>query len=59
MTWLAVDKNGDETLFDLKPKRGKDGGWIPKSGYRPLHDGTIEDLIGRKLTWDNEPVELK
>ena len=26
MPWVAVNDNGDETLFDIKPKRGKDGG---------------------------------
>ena len=58
MPWVAIDDNGDETLFDLMPTRGKDGGWKPQSGYCPLHDGTIEEIIGRKLTWDDDPVEV-
>jgi hypothetical protein len=58
MPFVAVDDNGDETLFDLKPERGKNGGWIPKSGYCPLPDGSIEEIIGRKLTWDDDPVKV-
>lgn len=28
-------------------------------GYINLPKGTIKKLIGRKLTWNDEPVELK
>ena len=35
----------------------------PKTGYMPkwiyLPKGSIEKLIGRKLTWDDEPVKIK
>ena len=26
---------------------------------RPLPKGTIKKLLGRKLTWEDEPMELK
>lgn len=91
MAWLAVDKNGKEKIFDVRPFRGntqedKDHVWGLYAGedydrWYPQHDereddtgyayylgvgdsielpqGTINKLIGRNLTWNDEPVELK
>lgn len=68
MCWLAVDKNGDECLYINKPYREKDYWDITPSNrcnnifgdeFLELQQGFIEDLIGRKLTWNDEPVELK
>lgn len=61
--WLAVDEDKEEVIFDKKPIRGmngfpfwsceyEDGSVI----YAPY--GSIEKLIGRKLTWSDEPVEI-
>ena len=58
--WLAVDKDKEEVIFDTKPFRepswwasvDDDGARI----YAPF--GSIEKLIGRKLTWSDEPVEI-
>ena len=56
MAWIAVDKGGHEIIsdsypiFDIMTSIDK---WI----YLPK--GTIKKLIGRDLTWQDEPVELK
>lgn len=87
--WLAVDKDGAEKFFNVKPFRGnsqKDRDhvwgtyvcenykkWYPKLDGRDedtgnayylgfsieLPKGTINKLIGRKLSWVDSPVELK
>jgi hypothetical protein len=60
MAWLAVDEDGDESIFESKPKRG-DGNspwWCHKLDNIGLPKGSIEKLIDKKLTWEDEPVEL-
>ena len=89
MAWLAVDKDGTEKIFSVKPFRGNTqedeshvwGTYVGENYWRwyPQHDGrnddtgyayykvhfielpvgTISKLIGRELSWNNEPVELK
>lgn len=61
MAWVAVDKDGSESIYGNKPYR-EDIWWIMDNEYDPmvyLPQGTIKKLIGRELTWDDEPVELK
>lgn len=57
MAWVAVDKIGEELISRTEPFRVGDY-WI---GYSIFHlpKGSIKKLIGRDLTFDNEPVELK
>jgi hypothetical protein len=62
--WLAVDNEGTEIIFQSKPKRGRFFNlWVPKEdreGFSiTVPKGTIKKLIGRGLTWDDEPVEYK
>lgn len=68
MAWVAVDRNGNEGIFTNKPTRGSIRGyWDDKCwiGYEcfdseiSLPKGTIKKLIGRELTWNDNPVELK
>ncbi len=70
MAWLAVDENGTEGIYNAKPIRHKlPGAWgTPTPAgiydedtwfvYIPLSCGSIEKLIGRKLTWQDKPVEI-
>lgn len=70
MAWVAVDKSGVEGIYDNRPERNDDvwedidysvcgeieydcetGIIVPK--------GTIKKLIGRDLSWEDEPVKLK
>lgn len=72
--WLVVSKDGTEFIFEIEPYRcpcdaeNPDdkfywdyGCWNYGSarGYIELPKGSIEKLIGKKLTWNDEPVKLK
>lgn len=65
--WLAVDKNGDEYIYEKKPLRSACGYWkIQPHEYEDrlsdtieLPKGSIKKLIGRGLSWEDSPVELK
>lgn len=68
MAWLAVHRNGDEGIFTNKPIRVSISGfwyddqWIEYECYDSeisLPKGSIRKLIGRDLTWEDNPVELK
>lgn len=65
MAYVAVDKDGTESIHDLKPIRDEqEGYWAScasygKNDYVLFPKGSIKKLIGRTLTWDDEPVELK
>lgn len=66
MAWVAVNKDGteligeDEYWFKRVDRRGR---WFPSDDFAtPIFElprGSIEKLIGRKLTWNDEPIELK
>lgn len=57
MAWVVVDKIGEELISRTEPFRVRYY-WI---GYSIFHlpKGSIKKLIGRDLTFDDEPVELK
>lgn len=67
--YVAVD--GDENIFHKKPRRinvidvkeysywePAPRDWGERSSKIPLPPGSINKLIGRELTWEDEPVEL-
>lgn len=61
MAWVAVDKNGSEYVYQFKPFRGNSEIWVASEDdqYVSLPEGSIKKLIGFKITWESEPVELK
>lgn len=61
MIWLAVNKNGSESLFYNDSPHRYDGFWIGgiTADEIKLPEGTIERMIERKLTWDDEPVKIR
>lgn len=67
MAWVATDKNGEKYLYEEKPYRGYSCIWIAtfredkdrNTDFIELPKGSIKKLIGRELSWNNEPVELK
>lgn len=69
MAYVAVDKDGREYIYSDKPERVVEGEffvWVePFHGFScdfteiPLPKGMIKKMIGRPLTWEDEPVELK
>ena len=62
MAWVAVDSYNNEVIFLRKPKRIY-GLWADVKDSEDTQisfpKGTIKKLIGRDLTWSDEPVELK
>ena len=65
MAWLAVNKDGTEWIMPGKPVRGWGGYWeYLEEVYNvpieiELPKGTVYKLLGKELTWDDEPVELQ
>lgn len=67
MAWVAVNKNGSENIFTNKPNRSVAYWYDFISLNRVtlfnrmviLPKGSIKKLIGKDLTWQDEPVELK
>lgn len=68
MVWIAVNKNGNETLYENKPERNRNKGcWEATydkalgktSQYIELPKGFIKKMFRRKLTWNDEAVEIK
>ena len=65
MAWLAVNKDGTEWIMAVKPVRGRCGLWeYLEEVYNvpieiELPKGTVYKLLGKELTWDDEPVELQ
>ena len=62
MAWVAVDASGIESIYPSKPIRDEIANWWfdfdDKFFVVQIPSGSIEKLIGRKLTWADEPVEL-
>ena len=67
MAWVAVDYIG-EWIFNYKPDMWagdciEHNYWLPQDRYGAygfqLPKGSIKKLIGRELSWSDEPVELK
>lgn len=59
MAWVAVDESGLEAIYEGKPYRAHDCIWLSTLSYVGLPSGSIKKLIGRELSWKDEPVELK
>ena len=57
MAWVTVDKIGEELISRTEPFRVGDY-WIGYSIFL-LPKGSIKKLIGRELSFSDEPVELK
>ena len=68
--YLTVDEDGTETAFRIRPHRATSivddygdtystGVWEEQSpAWIPLPKGTIEKIVGYKLTWKDEPFPL-
>ena len=60
MAWLAVDKKCREYIHEEFPYRSMSyEEWWSYRDAIILPKGSIKKLIGRELTWEDEPVELK
>lgn len=73
MAHVAVQSWGDEVMFHNSPTRKENRYWQDDVVYYEtrryttcaddysiiLPKGTIKKLIGRDLTWEDEPVEIQ
>ena len=63
MAWVAVTKQGREFISMCKPIRVTDEdnyyGWKDTFTEVSLYSGSIKKLIGRELSFSDEPVELE
>lgn len=66
MAWVAVDKDGYEFIYEDKPYRYIACWSIRRREFNGetmnhviLPKGSIKKLIGRELSWSDDPVELK
>ena len=57
MAWVVVDKIGEELISRTEPFRV--GDYLIGYSIFQLPKGSIKKLIGRDLSWNDEPVELK
>lgn len=57
MAFVAVDKNGEEWVYSDNPERCEVYFYSFNDKIQ-LPSGTIKKLIGRDLSFDDEPVEL-
>ncbi len=65
MAWLCTDRDGSEWVFEKHPVRSAScyDEWVNEvenfgNPAVELPTGSIAKLIGRELTWEDEPVEL-
>ena len=60
MAWLATDKDSTEWIYRSKPYRTEVGCWFGND-LCAIHipNGSIKRFIGKELSWDDEPVEIK
>ena len=61
--FLAIDENGTETVFEDAPYIaatlfvGESATWDTNGKYKILESGSIEKLIGRKITFEDGYIE--
>lgn len=65
MAWLAVDEDGREFIYNYMPERATTinttkGVWLvgEDDSYIELPAGSIQKLLGYKLTWKDEAIEI-
>jgi len=58
MAYLAVDKNGSEYIYSELPKKNETN-YHSQYDYVELPKGTIKKIIGKEMTFDNEPYHLE
>ena len=59
MAWIAVDEDEQGYVYDKKPTRYNDEWCNMKSEITAISDYAIQLIVGRDLTWEDEPVEVK
>jgi len=59
MAWLAVDEDKEEWIYSHIPNRNKTV-WFPQDedNFISIPRGTIEKIIGKKMIWKDEPIQI-
>jgi hypothetical protein len=64
MAWLAVNKDGQELIFEDQPQRNSESFWFVDAGIFNSRDcvglpkGTIKKILGYSMKWEDEPIEI-
>lgn len=64
MAYVAVNKDGKEIICEVKPRRNNKSQCWKNPTYSPyaskiyLKKGTINKLVDKDLTWEDEPVKI-
>ena len=65
MPYLAIDRDGEEGIYFSYPLRDPEtDSWFPEGdpggagGFLLLPPGTIKQVLGVPLNWEDEPVEF-
>lgn len=58
MAWLIVTDKGCEAILRNKPIKKENSFYSWSGELIYLTNGTIEKIIGRKITFSDEPVEI-
>lgn len=65
MAWLCKDRDGSEWIYEKCPVQSSSciDEWVNNiedfgSPSKKLPTGSIAKLIGRELTWEDEPVKI-
>lgn len=63
--WLAVDKDNSVWLYDKKPTRlqtldtnSETWAIMPEDNYIQISKEVMFKLLGKELTWSDEPIEI-
>ena len=57
MAWIARDKDGQLYIYSSKPTRHNII-WIQGNTFCEVSKKADESLMGRHITWEDEPVEI-
>lgn len=58
MAWIARTEKGILYIFHTVPDRGRNSWICIDSNYIKLPINADEKLIGRHISWEDEPVEI-
>ena len=58
MAWVAVDYDGAEWIYRVQPFRGETRFKTNSECVELLKDSIVK-LIGKELSWEDGPVELR
>jgi hypothetical protein len=58
MAWIAVNKNGDEVIYQSKPYKLVEEFQTDYEEFIFVPNGTSLKLTGKQMSFDDEPIKL-